>query len=259
MAALAAVPPSPAAADAPPSAVHLRYEARWGGLHAADFALSVTDLGESYRAGFRLQSRGIIGWFLRLRLESKSHGASASPVAPAQYRVDYTNRFRERTVTVDFDPATGEAVPTLRTQGASPDKDRETADKVPHADRFHVLDPLAAVIQALRNVRAYADGGDDRFVLKVYDGRRRFDLEGRVAGPEKRSIRRQVRVVYRLRLDPRPVSGFKDRHREKWNETAFDLFVSADRNLMLQIMPVGAGPVMNLVGECDRPCALDVD
>ena len=254
------IPPSPTVADTSPSAVHLRYEARWGGLHAADFALSVTDLGESYQADFRLEGRGIIGWFLRLRVHSESEGVFASPVAPSRYRVDYTNRFRERSVTVHFDPSGGEAVPMIRTKGVSGDKDRETADKVPRTDRFDVIDPVAALVQALRNVRTYAAGGDDRFVLKVYDGRRRFDLEGEVTGPMKRSIRHQTHDVYRLRLEPRPVSGFKDRHRETWNDTAFDIFVSADdRHVMLQVMPVGVGPVMNLVGECDRPCPLGDD
>jgi hypothetical protein len=223
----------PAAADGGADARHLRYEAYWGGFHAADFVLSYEN-GRRYENAFRLATRGVADWFLKLRVKAASEG-TARPVDgtdggalwPDLYRVDYSNRRRERSVRVRFDGPEGRAVPTIRTTGATPDQDREKEAKVPP------------------------------FRLAVYDGRRRFDLVGEYRGRGARTILRHRHRVHRLRLTAKPVSGFKDSHWEVWNDAAYDVYLSDDDRLVpLQFVSVGLGPVINLVEQCDRPCAL---
>jgi hypothetical protein len=107
-------------------------------------------------------------------------------------------------------------------------------------------------------VRAHLRGrGDETFRLRGFDGKRRFDMDGRFLGPASRTIGEAVRETYRLRLTARPVAGFKERHRLLWDDSAFDLYLSRDgRFVPLQIVSLGHGPVLTLVEECARPCAL---
>ncbi|MEE8392732.1 MAG: DUF3108 domain-containing protein [Rhodospirillales bacterium] len=234
----------------------MRFEAYWGGLHAANFLLSTSDDGKRYENSFFLKTHGIIGWFLRLKLTATSRGLS-SPFQPGDYRVDYTNRLRERTVKVSFAADDGRAVPTITTLGATRADDLEKEAKVPPPYRTNVIDPITALIATFRHARDSLNGGDKEFVLAVYDGRRRFDLKGEFFGKEERIILGQKHEVYRIRLTNTPIIGFKDSHKVMWNDTVFDMYLSTDgRFIPLQFVPVGMGPVMNLVEECSKPCEI---
>lgn len=248
-----------AASTAPAGELHLRYEAYWGGLHAADFTLSIGDDGATYDNRFRLRTRGIIDWLINLRIEASSHGRTtdAAAVWPLAYRVDYTNRRRQRTIDVRFDGEDGVAVAESRSVSGPEDDVPNPGEAVPADLRRRVIDPLTAFAAALRRARAHLDGGPASFRLGVYDGRRRFDVEGEYVTRRRRNILGQDYDVHQVRLTTVPRAGFKKSHRMLWDGTAFDLYLSADGRLVpLQIVSVGIGPVINLVGECPTACEL---
>lgn len=262
-AALAAVPA--AASD-----VHLRYEAYWGGLHAADFALSMADLSGrpdvTVKNEFRLRTRGVLDWIARLNLTARSTGtvAEAPPfLTPTGYSVDYTSRNRDRIVEVDFTHPRARTRITDRKDGGKVRNGTGKGDDFAEADLKpehlkDVIDPLLGLTEALRRVRYHlVGGGPSTFTLRGFDGSRRFDMDGEVLGPASRVITEKKHETYRLRLTARPVAGFKKRHRVLWNDSAFDLYLSRDgRFVPLQIVSLGHGPVLTLVEECPAACAL---
>ncbi|MCB2102990.1 MAG: DUF3108 domain-containing protein [Rhodobacterales bacterium] len=259
--------PGPARA----AALHLRYEAFWGGLHAADFTLSLDDGGIAdgapFRTDFTLRTRGLVDWIIALRVAAHSQGALVpkAGLRPARYDVAYANRRRDRALHVAFDPDGGPAQATVTRDRKVDDPEPDNTETYGGTDaldadlRRGVIDPLTALVEAIR--RARRDGaamGD--FTLAVYDGRRRFDVKGRYMERSDRDILGTRHRVDRIRLTSVPLAGFRRIHKVLWNDSTYDLYLSTDgRALPLQIDAVGPGPMINLVAECPTACALPED
>ncbi len=242
--------------------VHLRYEAYWGGLHVADFTLTLDDRQDGYAHDFHLRSRGLADWFIRLEVKAESRGrrdAEGLP-APERYYVRYRNRYRERELEVRFHPdrpadATGRTLSGTRPDSA----DFGGSDQLAPEHRTGIIDPVGALAEALaRTDRHVGRGGAGDFTLEVFDGRRRFDVGGAYGGRTRRDVRGQEYDLHRLRLDTRPIAGFRKVHKMLWDGSSFDLFLSADgRPIPRQIVAIGPGPVINLAEQCDTPCVLE--
>jgi len=241
------------------NARHLLFEANFGGLNAADFLLSYSldsqeDSTSERINRFHLETKGVARWFFKLWIKAEGRGRTKDKGAytARQYRVDYTNRFRTRSIDVDFDPQTGRATPHIKTVGATKEKDKSNEDKVPPEERFNVIDPIAAVAEAIRHTREHLENsGPQKFRLPVYDGRRRYDIIGEVRDALKRPILDKVHKVRLLVLTPETVAGFKKSHQELWKKSAFHIYLSDDgRYIPLQIDAIGPGPMINMVKEC---------
>lgn len=245
--------------EASAQAFHLRYEAHWGGLHAADFALSIQAEKPEYEDWFLLRTRGFTDFISRLAIEARGEGKApdGAPLRPAAYRVDYTNRWRSRSMTIAYDPKGGEAHSTLVTHQAD-EEDGEEKDELPREHRLGVIDPLTGLAEAIRRLRAHLEkDGPREFRIAMFDGRRRFDLDGEFQGGLTKDILGKRHEVYRLRLVTRAIAGFKERFKGIWDGSAFDVYLSRDgRYLPLQIDSVGPGPLLNLVEECPARCSL---
>jgi len=242
---------------------HLRYSVMWGGLHAADFALSMDDGETTYANTFRFKTRGIADWMPRLKVSVSGNGEApdVTPPVPRAYRVGYTNHPRQRVVSLHFDHETGEGTRVVETDrridgGADPD-DGDDQTEVTRDMRTGGIDPLSAFVESLRHIRRRLAGGEGEFRLAVFDGRRRFDIEGEYAGTVERTILNVRRKLHRVRMKTIPIAGFRRRHRILWDGTSFDVFLGTDGLLLpIQIMTVGPGPVMNLIEECASTCVL---
>ena len=237
------------------------YQVHWGGIHIADFIFSVDGVNGDYRHQFRLQSHGPLEWLFKLRLSATSQGAiprTQRHLAPRRYDVAYDSTRRLGRISIAFDGRTGQADSTLF---ADPPWDREdlAMEPVPANLRRNVLDPLAAFAESIRQTRRHLrDGGGDEFSIRVFDGRRRYDVKGVVRGREQHDIRGTVQEIYRLSLEIQPVAGFADRHRENWEGRVFEVLLTADERLMpIQIVGGDLGPYINLSALCDQPTACE--
>lgn len=280
------------APEAPQSETHLLYEAYWGGLHVADFSLS-TVLGEhSFENRFELETRGLTRLFSNFSAIATSRGkrlaappangmpgtksgtgavtnASATPspdlYLPTRYRADYQSSKHRRWVDIGFRAPNQ---PARATTGTSPlpgkeskwnpkDKGPEELDKVVKAMRIGVIDPISAINQMQAGIKAHLEGGPATFTIKGFDGRRRFDLDVEYLGPVRRVVRKRPFKTYRVRVMPRPVAGFKTRHKKLWERAAFDFYLARDGSFApIQIVPLKLGPVLSLLRRCKRPCEL---
>jgi hypothetical protein len=86
---------------------------------------------------------------------------------------------------------------------------RDTSHEPPLAEKFRrdIVDPLSA-IEGIRDAvrRAHAATGAS-FTIPVYDGKRRFDVLGRIGAHDARQH------LLRVELTLRPIAGFKGRTR----------------------------------------------
>src|SRR5262249_9502845 len=117
---------------------------------------------------------------------------------PEAYDVAYLLRRKTKVVALRYSPF-GAALVAARGPG-----DTSTHPPLADAYRSDAIDPLGALAQLRRLARAglAADAG---FRIAAYDGKRRFDVEGR------RTSEADPGTV-RLKLVLRPVAGFRDPH-----------------------------------------------
>lgn len=245
---------------------HLRFEAYWGGLHAADFTLDIATAdhnGGDYENRIHLKARGMTWLFTHFILDAKNRGhADGTVLRPRLYRTDYSNRNNLRWIRLDYDGDT----PAMRTAKRPIDGGEWYEDTIGERDKFDVpedqlpgtVDPLSALTLLLKHTRAHLEGsGPDTFAVTVYDGRRLFRLKGQHLGLATRVINRTEHDTQRLRVTSEPLAGFKKRHFALWDQTQFDFYLTRDADLVpLQIVPVAGGPILTLLERCDSPCAL---
>jgi len=266
--------------------IHLRYEAKWGGLHVADFTLSLLNGGDTYENRFHLETRGLTRYFTNMGVTAKSVGRIIQPPAAidgspsvdnaadapqaqtylaSHYRTEYTNKKHFRWVDITFNEApepaeavTGTAPVKGREDKWNPkDKGPEVLDRVEPEHRIGVNDPITLIPQMIAVVRSHLTGGSKLGVVKGFDGRRRFDMHITYMGLASRTVTDTRHETYRVRIDPKPVAGFKKRHKVIWNNAAYDFYLSRDgRFIPLQIVPVDNGPVLTLVDTCPSECEL---
>ena len=281
--------PRPALADE----IHLRYEANWGGLHVADFALSLINGGDAYENRFHLETRGLTRYFSNLSVKAQSHGRIIEPPRPtaglangqngasqngeaatgptfmaAHYRTEYTNRKHFRWVDITFpgpdEPAqavTGtEPIPGREDSWNPDEKGPEKLDRVEDKHLMAVNDPITLIPQMMSIIRTHLSGGPASGVVKAFDGRRRFDMDVTYLGPATRTINDVKHNTYHVRVTPKPGPGFKDRHRVMWNGSLYDFYLSRDgRFVPLQIVPVKHGPVLTMIAECESECEIPLE
>lgn len=275
-----------AAAPADARETHLNYEAQWGGLHVADFALSLIDGGETYENRFHLETRGMLRYFTNMTVVAKSFGRVVAPPPPAdtngavdnaaaaplaatflaeRYRTEYTNTKHFRWVEIQFNAGATPAQAVTGTKPLPGREDRwnpaeqgpEVLDKVEPHHLLGVSDPITMIPQMIAMVRAHLEGGPAFTVIKGFDGRRRFDMDVTFLGPATRTIGEVPHDTYRVRVTPKPIAGFKERHRVLWNGSTYDFYLSRDERLVpLQIVPQTHGPVLTLKGECAHECEI---
>jgi hypothetical protein len=185
----------PAAAD--PLAA--RYTASWAGLPAGEIFLRLDDEGESYRGEAEVHTAGLPRLFTRFRGHATAEGRllAGGAVGPASYDARYDLRKRrDKGISMRFVRA-GAAVLAERGPG-----DTSSKPPLPEANRRDVVDPIGALVALRHQIRAGALRRTGRIFVPVYDGSRRFDLDGH-AEPDAGD------GVLRLALLLRPLAGFK--------------------------------------------------
>jgi len=283
------------------SARHLLYEAYWGGLHVADFSLSMEKKDGSFGNFFKLETRGLTKFLSNISVVAESrgkvmtgpngqngtndnigitgsgNGAAASAVGdlylPSKYRTDYSNVRHFRWVEILFPYDSEETIdqPAQAMTGTRPlpdkpekwkpeDEGPEKLDKVKDEMLFGVVDPLTALVQSLSGVALHLKGGPNHFSIKSFDGRRRFDFDVDYLGVASRVVNKVSHETYHIRVTPRPVAGFKEKHKIFWEQSVFDFFLARDGSFApIQIVPVKHGPVLSLKSVCNSPCKIPTE
>jgi hypothetical protein len=195
-----------AAAPAGAEELRLRLAARWIGLPAGEIALSLSEGEGRYVAHAEVRAVGVPRLLTGFRAEADSEGALEADDGPqpgVRYAADYRLRGRDKRTRFAY-AADGETSLPARATGDSADR-----DELPPAERADAFDPLAALVAFRTRLLQGRIAVDVPFRLAVYDGRRRFDVEGVIA-PARLDPARGVRV-HDVALTLHPRAGFSAR------------------------------------------------
>jgi hypothetical protein len=166
-----------------PSRVNLTYEVYSGGFHLLTVGLDLALADDRYDVTTRLQTAGFLSWFISWSQVSASEGTiGKDAMAPQRHRSEALVRGRQRSVEIDYENGVISAVRVNPLPA-----DDEARDEVPVALQREAVDPMSAILGAVRQLSA---GGSCDGRLAVFDGRRRYDLvltdRGRREMPETR-------------------------------------------------------------------------
>ena len=144
-----------------------RYDIYVGGIKAFELeaGLSLSEGGYTMQIAGRTQ--GMAEWLIGFRSRVRAQGeATPAGIRPQRYVNDALFRGKPRAITLDFPPGQPMVVSVV------PPPEQDDRDPVTPAQRATAVDPLTAMVSALKHVETRGNCQQD---IPVFDGRRRFD------------------------------------------------------------------------------------
>ncbi len=214
----------------------LLMQAWWGGLKGADIQFTVDEENGGWQGRFLVHGAGIVRWMTKLEADAGGHG-QLGPVGalPDSYFQHVISNKSDRTVELAFrgEPPIGARLSDRETyiDPGKEARDPENVPDLPEVQRRDTMDPIAAII----SLGQRAAKRDKHFILPIYDGRRRFDLDVTVTGPSHHGLlKRQTDTIDAVAI-VHPVAGFNPYHRKWWDNAKFDVYLDPKTGLPLQI------------------------
>lgn len=254
---VAAVPIWPA----PAAPIALQYRATWAGLPAADIVLRLEDEAASYRTRLDLRTVGVPRWLTRFAARAVSEGtwSAEGAAVPRRYEAVYDLRKRkDKCASLRFREQDGVLVAERGPE------DTSSKPSPPEAIRRGAVDPLTALVAVRRRLASGTLGRSGGFAIPVFDGARRFDVEGAISPAHRPGDR-----LLQVRLVLRPIAGFDDRTSDQ--DEAVDerpreveiAFTDDARLLPVRLsIPIGGfAALVSVERECtaERPCRFGQD
>jgi hypothetical protein len=177
------------------------YNAYWAGLPAARIRLEFGADGAHYRDDITIDSDGLPQLVTRFRGTATAEGqlSPGEAAQPLRYDAVYDLRKRRNShISMRF-AARGGAFIAERGAG-----DTSRKPQLREAFRRFAVDPLSAFERLREALRAVRRVGRGSFTIPVYDGARRFDVQGRLL-PKSGRDGQTLRVALTLH----PIAGFK--------------------------------------------------
>jgi hypothetical protein len=139
------------------------YDVRYGPLRLLSLSATVSFDGSRYRAESQMQTTGVVGVLFPWTAHGSSEGVlDAHRLQPSRHVGNGEFRGERRSVIIDY--AHGGGVSAV----VEPPPERDSRQPVPLDLQQQTIDPLTASIAAI----TFPCGG----TLKVFDGRRRYDM-----------------------------------------------------------------------------------
>jgi hypothetical protein len=206
----------PATAD---TGAILQYDVRYGPFQIMEMRTTTRLDGDRYQASSDVRTVGLAGVLFPWWASSDSRGMRADgDLRPLRYRTAGEYRGRRRSAELDY--ASGD----LRVR-IDPPPELDDRDPVPATLQRDTLDPISATLSAVLS--------GCRGQLRVFDGRRRYDLTlsdlGEADVPASRNAFYSGKARH-CRADVQPLAGFwrsEPRHDER--PTHVDFWLAAPR------------------------------
>ncbi|MBT6312096.1 MAG: DUF3108 domain-containing protein [Alphaproteobacteria bacterium] len=168
-----------APAAKPAAAGSFVYQGYAGGFKVGEVAMDLALRDGRYAAKMRLETAGMVGWFVEWRHGTSVHGAASPDQGPAPHGAPLTveryhadSYWKKKDRFVNFEVREG-GVAEVTKAAPHPVKDEERP-LITAAQRTDVLDPLTAIIAVGRTLE---QTGSCKASYPVYDGRRRYTLK----------------------------------------------------------------------------------
>ena len=173
VAALAADARAETSGGAAHEAARFSYVGYMGGLKIGWAEADVAFAEGRYAATLKMETGGMVGWFVEWRHGSEAYGGTAAagdaPLSADRYRNDSFSKGRDRLIEVAYPGHTAEV--TFADPHPVRDEGRPAVDP---ALLTNVLDPLSAIVAIGRRIET---SGKCDASFGVFDGRRRYQLK----------------------------------------------------------------------------------
>lgn len=169
--------PAAAATSGPTSTVQLVWQVYLGGFNLGNIGIKSSFTGNSYSAVSRLKTAGVVNSFYEAVIDANSVGVVAgSALQPQKYDSNTVNEKQSQKVGLAYSTAGIELIsdPPYNT----------SRFPVTEEQKRGTLDPLSGLVYALSGVSITSDKPCGETV-RVFDGRRRYDVELKFAGKDK--------------------------------------------------------------------------
>jgi hypothetical protein len=179
----------------PEQPLSLRYGVYWAGFQVATLVLDHHVGSSQYHTEMLVSSVGLVEQLAHYRSKTLATGEldTDASLNPITFSSEYSLHKKDRRSLVRFDRESGDVVDLEITK-----RGKQDSTKVPEELRKNVTDPLTAFFQ-LRDHVAAADAHEP-FTAAVFDGRRRYELEARVAGHDRVWVAGSNRQVVRVKI-----------------------------------------------------------
>ncbi|HUN52768.1 MAG TPA: DUF3108 domain-containing protein [Candidatus Sulfotelmatobacter sp.] len=238
-----------------------RFAATWADLPIADIYLTLDDQGDGYRAAIDIRSLGLMKLLSKFGAHGTAEGKFTADggILPTRYDTDYKLRKKRNHQNLLY-VRTGDG--TTAERGPA---DTSSKPPVDPAFRRNVVDPLSALAALRERMRRHALAAGDDFTIPVYDDKRRFDITGRLLGPQELELNGTKVKALRFHLLLTPIAGFRSAAEEgediENKPRPVDLYLSDDARLVpleLSLSVFYLPAVTRLVGACSEaaPCTI---
>ncbi len=183
-------------ADAAPRTLKLQYLVCVAGVETGHIAINVERDGDHYQMTSEINSRGLTDTLIGFHSKAITGGTMASnKLQPARHRADNQWRGDDRFVRITYDPK-GPSDVSVDPLAANDDR-----EPVPLDLRTGTVDALSAAYIASLN------GRDCHDTIKVFDGRRRYNILTRAAGLQQTSGPAYQGPAFLCELELRRIAG----------------------------------------------------
>lgn len=207
------------------------YEVAWSGLTVGGMAIAAHDDDKTYGMDVRVKSNGLAWAFTKHHSTTTVEGIKRKgSYIPQRFETWFTLRKDTRHIVLDYDK-NGKLTNELNT----PPEDRNKRPEVPMELKQHVVDALTTFFVQRQEVYKALKNGEDRFTIRMYDGRRLTDMQYFVQGRKEVNWNKQDTRVIVFNLSRSPVAGFKKNELEEIEgkqDPAVSLYLSDDGKLI---------------------------
>jgi hypothetical protein len=182
------------------------YSVSWSGIGVGGMAMETAEDANSYRMNVEVKSGGIAWALTKHENITSVHGLKRDgEYLPQQFETVFKLRGKTRHIVLTYNDK-GELVDEVNT----PPEPEWKRPPVPMELKKHVVDALTPFFQHRTRIYEAIRAGEDKFTIRMFDGRRLTDMHYFIQGRRALSWNRQNVKVFELVMTRSPVAGYKD-------------------------------------------------
>ncbi|MCH2548196.1 MAG: DUF3108 domain-containing protein [Alphaproteobacteria bacterium] len=207
------------------------YEVAWSGITAGGMVIDAFEDDTSYRMQVNVKSNGIAWAFTKHESSTTLEGIKTADIyVPQKFETYFKLRGKTRHIVLDYD-AQGNLVHEINT----PPENRDKRPAVPMELKKNVVDALTPFFLQRHKVYEALRNGQQKFTIRMYDGRRLTDMHYFVQGRKQVGWNMQDIPVIHFSMSRTPVAGYKDSELEdiaNKKDPSVSLYLSDDGRLI---------------------------
>lgn len=182
------------------------YTVSWGGITVGGMVVDAHEDADSYRMQVETRSSGLVKAISKHHSSNTVSGLRRSgEYIPQRFESRFSLRGKSRHIVLEYDKQG-----RLTHEENNPPEPEHKRPPVPMDVKRDVIDALTTLFVQRQKIHEALASGQDRFTIRMYDGRRVTDLEYYVRGRRGMGWNMQEVPIIEFAFSRIPVAGYKD-------------------------------------------------